>query len=163
MNTYLRNGRKDHGFQDLLVPQDLWLSLKIKPDYGQTEDTLRRLLLSWKRSGIDLFKDGIEGTPNYIDWIISEIPAGGKVAVNALATSHSNWEALDTKFSAKNISLTDLPLLKEIWTDRGTAAKNPIYVHPVERAGQSVQDKIAAIRQKMEDQPCQCTYYFQPR
>ncbi|AMR39842.1 aminopeptidase P family protein [Elizabethkingia anophelis] len=103
-------------------------------------------------SGIDLFKDGIEGTPNYIDWIISEIPAGGKVAVNALATSHSNWEALDAKFSAKNISLTDLPLLKEIWTDRGTAAKNPIYVHPVERAGQSVQDKIAAIRQKMEDQ-----------
>ena len=103
-------------------------------------------------SGIDLFKDGIEGTPNYIDWIISEIPAGGKVAVNALATSHSNWEALDSKFSAKNISLTDLPLLKEIWTDRGTAAKNPIYVHPVERAGQSVQNKIAAIRQKMEDQ-----------
>ncbi|MCT4303907.1 aminopeptidase P family protein [Elizabethkingia anophelis] len=103
-------------------------------------------------SGIDLFKDGIEGTPNYIDWIISEIPAGGKVAVNALATSHSNWEALDSKFSAKNISLTDLPLLKEIWTDRGTAAKNPIYVHPVERAGQSVQDKLAAIRQKMEDQ-----------
>ncbi|HIC8808368.1 TPA: aminopeptidase P family protein [Elizabethkingia anophelis] len=103
-------------------------------------------------SGIDLFKDGIEGTPNYIDWIISEIPAGGKVAVNALATSHSNWEALDAKFSAKNISLTDLPLLKEIWTDRGTAAKNPIYVHPVERAGQSVQNKIAAIRQKMEDQ-----------
>ncbi|MCL1674365.1 aminopeptidase P family protein [Elizabethkingia meningoseptica] len=103
-------------------------------------------------SGIDLFKDGVEGTPNYIDWIISEIPAGGKVAVNALATAHSNWEALDAKFKAKNITLTDLPLLKEIWTDRGTAAKNPIYVHPVERAGQSVPDKIAAIRQKMEDQ-----------
>ncbi|MCL1670782.1 aminopeptidase P family protein [Elizabethkingia ursingii] len=103
-------------------------------------------------SGIDLFKDGIEGTPNYIDWIISEIPAGGKVAVNALATSHSNWEALDSKFSAKNITLTDLPLLKEIWTDRGIAAKNPIYVHPVERAGKSVSDKIATIRQKMEDQ-----------
>jgi len=103
-------------------------------------------------SGIDLFKDGIEGTPNYIDWIISEIPAGGKVAVNALATSHSNWEALDSKFGAKNITLTDLPLLKEIWTDRGIAAKNPIYVHPVERAGKSVSDKIATIRQKMEDQ-----------
>ncbi|MHA7609921.1 aminopeptidase P family protein [Elizabethkingia meningoseptica] len=103
-------------------------------------------------SGIDLFKDGVEGTPNYIDWIISEIPAGGKVAVNALATAHSNWEALDAKFKAKDITLTDLPLLKEIWTDRGTAAKNPIYVHPVERAGQSVSDKIAAIRQKMEDQ-----------
>ncbi|MDE5437271.1 aminopeptidase P family protein [Elizabethkingia meningoseptica] len=103
-------------------------------------------------SGIDLFKDGVEGTSNYIDWIISEIPAGGKVAVNALATAHSNWEALDAKFKAKDITLTDLPLLKEIWTDRGTAAKNPIYVHPVDRAGQSVSGKIAAIRQKMEDQ-----------
>jgi len=63
-------------------------------------------------SGIDLFKDGVEGTPNYIDWIISEIPAGGKVAVNALATAHSNWEALDAKLKAKDITLTDLPLLK---------------------------------------------------
>ena len=102
-------------------------------------------------SGIDLFKDGMEGTPHYIDWIISEIPANGKVAVNALATSHANWELLTQKLNAKNITLEDLPLLKEIWKDRGTPSKNPIYVHPVERAGKSVVDKIAAIRQKMED------------
>jgi len=102
-------------------------------------------------SGIDLFKDGMEGTPHYIDWIISEIPANGKVAVNALATSHANWELLTQKLNAKNITLEDLPLLKEIWKDRGTPSKNPIYVHPVERAGKSLVDKIAAIRQKMED------------
>lgn len=103
-------------------------------------------------SGIDLFKDGMEDTPNYIDWIISEIPENGKVAVNAMATSHANWELLTQKLNAKNITLTDLPLLKEIWKDRGTPSKNPIYVHPVERAGKSVIDKIAAIRQKMEEQ-----------
>jgi Xaa-Pro aminopeptidase len=93
----------------------------------------------------------MEGTPHYIDWIISEIPANGKVAVNALATSHANWELLTQKLNSKNITLEDLPLLKEIWKDRGTPSKNPIYVHPVERAGKSVVDKIAAIRQKMED------------
>ncbi|WP_378105049.1 aminopeptidase P family protein [Chryseobacterium sp. sg2396] len=103
-------------------------------------------------SGIDLFKDGMEGTPNYIDWIISEIPENGKVAVNAQATSHANWELLTEKLNAKNITLADLPLLKEIWKDRGTPSKNPIFVHPVERAGKSVIDKIAAIRQKMEEQ-----------
>ncbi|KQT17629.1 Xaa-Pro aminopeptidase [Chryseobacterium sp. Leaf404] len=103
-------------------------------------------------SGIDLFKDGMEGTPNYIDWIISEIPAGGKVAVNALATSHSNWELLYQKLSAKNLTLVDLPLLKEVWKERGTPSKNPIYTHPVERAGKSVNDKLSAIRQKMEEQ-----------
>ncbi|WP_294304244.1 aminopeptidase P family protein [uncultured Chryseobacterium sp.] len=103
-------------------------------------------------SGIDLFKDGMEGTPNYIDWIISEIPENGKVAVNAQATSHANWELLTEKLNAKNITLADLPLLKEIWKDRGVPSKNPIFVHPVERAGKSVIDKIAAIRQKMEEQ-----------
>lgn len=103
-------------------------------------------------SGIDLFKDGLEDTPNYIDWIISEIPTNGKVAVNALATSHANWELLTQKLNSKNITLVDLPLLKEIWKDRGAPSKNPIFVHPVERAGKSVAEKIAAIRQKMEDQ-----------
>jgi len=103
-------------------------------------------------SGIDLFKDGMEGTPNYIDWIISEIPAEGKVAVNALATSHANWELLTQKLQSKNITLVDHPLLKQIWTDRGTPSKNPIFIHPVERSGKPVIDKIAAIRQKMEEQ-----------
>lgn len=103
-------------------------------------------------SGIDLFKDGMEGTPNYIDWIISEIPSGGKVAVNALAASNANWELLSQKFNSKNITLVDFPLLKEVWKERGTPSANPIFVHPVERAGKSVSDKISAIRQKMEDQ-----------
>jgi len=103
-------------------------------------------------SGIDLFKDGMEGTPNYIDWIISEIPANGKVAVNALATSHSNWELLYQKLNAKNLTLLDSPLLKEVWKERGTPSKNPIFVHPLDRAGKSVTDKISAIRQKMEEQ-----------
>lgn len=102
-------------------------------------------------SGIDLFKDGMEGTPHYIDWVISEIPENGKVAVNALATSHANWELLYDKLHSKNIELLDLPLLKEVWTERGIPSKNPIYVHPVERAGKSVVDKIAAIRQRMEE------------
>lgn len=103
-------------------------------------------------SGIDLFKDGMEGTPNYIDWIISEIPANGKVAVNALATSHSNWELLYQKLNAKNLTLVDSPLLKEVWKERGTPSKNPIFVHPLDSAGKSVTDKISAIRQKMEEQ-----------
>jgi len=101
-------------------------------------------------SGIDLFKEGMEGTPNYIDWIISEIPAEGRVAVNALATSHANWELLTEKLNAKNRSLLDIPLLDNVWKDRGTPSKNPIFIQPVERAGVSVAEKVAAIRQKME-------------
>lgn len=103
-----------------------------------------------KGSGIDLFKDGQEGTPHYIDWIISEIPKHGTVGVNAIATSHANWQELSSKLGANDIKLVDEPLLKEVWKDRAAPSKNPIFVHPIERAGKSVIDKIADIRQKME-------------
>ena len=103
-------------------------------------------------SGIDLFKDGMDGTPNYIGWIISEIPENGTVAVNAIATSHANWEMLTEKLSAKNRKLVDLPLLKDIWIDRNqNATKNPVFVHPVSRAGKSVNEKLIDIRNKMEE------------
>ncbi|MFC6267492.1 aminopeptidase P family protein [Frigoriflavimonas asaccharolytica] len=101
-------------------------------------------------SGIDLFKDGMDGTPNYIDWIISEIPENGTVAVNAIATSHANWELLSEKLNSKNRKLVDLPLLKEIWKDRNSnLQKNPIYTQPIERAGKSVADKLNDIRNEM--------------
>ena len=104
-----------------------------------------------KNSGIVLMKEGVEGTPEYIDWIISQLPSGGKVAVNAVATSHSNWGNLQTQLSEKNIELVDFPLLKDVWKDRNpNAVKNPVFVHPVERAGKSVAEKISDIRKKME-------------
>lgn len=102
-------------------------------------------------SEIQLMKDGVEETPNYIDWIISQTPKNGKVAVNALATSNANWEALESKLKAKNIQLVDAALLENIWTDRGTPSKNEIFAHPLKWAGQSVSDKLSAIRQKMSE------------
>lgn len=105
-----------------------------------------------KDSGIQLMKEGNEDTPNYIDWIISQTPAGGNVAVNALATSHANWELLTEKLLAAKINLVDLPLLQDIWTERTlNVTKNPVFVHPVERAGKSVAQKLLDIRQKMEE------------
>lgn len=101
-------------------------------------------------SGIDLFKDGVEGTPNYIDWIISETSEGATIAVNGLATSHSNWKELRNKLSKTNRSLKDLPLLKNVWTKRAAPSKNEVFVQPIELAGQSVPDKLAAIREKMK-------------
>lgn len=103
-----------------------------------------------KGSGIDLFKDGIEGTPNYIDWIISQTSENAIVAVNALATSNANWEDVKAKLEKKNRKLIDKPLLNTVWSDRGTPSKNPVFVHPIERAGRSVIEKLTEIREKMK-------------
>lgn len=103
-------------------------------------------------SGIDLMKEGEETTPNYTDWLLTEVPENGKVAVNALATSNTNWEALEQKLTSKNIQVLDMPLLKDIWQERTlNQKKNPIFVHPIERAGKSVDEKLRDIRAKMKE------------
>lgn len=105
-----------------------------------------------KGSGIELFKDGVEGTPDYTDWLLSELKQGALVAVNALATSHLAWEKLEAELQKKNIKLIDNPILDKVWTSRQKAPIHPIFVHPEKWAGQSVEEKLTAIREKMKQQ-----------
>ena len=102
-----------------------------------------------KGSGIDLFKDGVEGTPDYADWLVSVLPAGATVALNALATSHIAWEKLQATLAAHNIKLVHKPLIDLIWTNREKDPLHHIFVHPDKWAGQTVADKLTAIRKAM--------------
>ena len=103
-------------------------------------------------SGIELMKEGVEGTPNYIDWIKQQVNEDGKVAVNALTTSHINWKTLEQKLSSKNIEIVDMPLLQEVWTNRKTQTKlNRVFTHPIELAGKSTTEKLKDIRDKIKE------------
>ena len=102
-----------------------------------------------KGSGIDLFKDGVEGTPDYADWLVSVLPQGATVAVNALATSHVAWEKLQATLNANGLKLIHKPLLDTIWTNREKDPLHHIFVHPDKWAGQTVADKLKAIREAM--------------
>lgn len=104
-----------------------------------------------KNSEIILMKDGLDETPYYIDWIISNIPENGNVGVNALTTSHINWKILENTLSKHHISLLDKSLLKEIWKNRETETKHKIFIHPLKWAGKSIKDKLTNIRTKMEE------------
>ncbi len=103
-----------------------------------------------KDSGFTLFKEGVDGTPNYIDWILQQLSEGTKVAVNGLCTSNASWELLRNKLETKNIRLLDEPLLENIWKDRPSDEGNPIFIHSVDYAGQSTLDKITNIRKQMK-------------
>lgn len=101
-------------------------------------------------SGIELYKQGVEGFPDEIEFLKNEVPQGGKVGVNSLTTSHANWEKIKNQLSSKNIVLVDAPLLDEIWTNRPQADSDPVFVHPLEYAGKSIGDKLSAIRSEMQ-------------
>src|SRR5699024_7899310 len=81
--------------------------------------------------------------------IISETSENGIVAVNALATAHASWNSMAEKLAKANRQLKDMPLLDQVWTNRPAPSKKEVYVHPIERAGKPVTEKIEAIRAKM--------------
>ena len=108
--------------------------------------------LELKDSGIQLMKQGEEETPDYIDWIIQEVSANGKVGVNTLATSHSEWNKMQEKLADNNITLSHQDLLKNIWKDRSQNKEiSHVFIHPVELAGKSIEDKLTEIRSKMKN------------
>lgn len=102
-----------------------------------------------KDSGITLFKEGVEGTPDYADWLLQELPEGSVVALNALATSHLAFEKLQNTLKTKKIQLQHQPLIDVVWTNREKDPLHTIFVHPDKWAGQTVADKLAAIRKAM--------------
>lgn len=102
-------------------------------------------------SGIDLMKMGEAGVQDYITWLKEEVKENGVVAMSALATPHKEWVEMTQALKSKGIELKDLALLETIWTERGEEVKNPVFVHPIERAGVSVSDKLSAIRSKMKE------------
>lgn len=103
-----------------------------------------------ENSGFTLFKEGVEGTPDYISWLLQELENESVVAVNGLCTSHNSWRLLENKLQAKNIRLEDNSLLNEIWINRPEDRLNPIFIHSEKYAGKSSIEKIADIRKEMK-------------
>lgn len=105
-----------------------------------------------KDSGIKLFKDGLSETPNYIEWITTQLSDNTTVCVNALCCPHNEWEKMKEAFATKNIKLSAAPLLEKVWTDREEAKEDrKIIVHPLCYTGRTVADKLQAIRKEMRE------------
>lgn len=98
-------------------------------------------------SGIHMYKEGF--AKSYIDWLISHTKEGNKVAVNALATSHTHWIELEEKLKRHRRKLLDFPLLENVWINRPGKKQHPVFVHPLERAGELAVDKMKRIRKEM--------------
>lgn len=98
-------------------------------------------------SEIQLMKEGLEDTPDYITWLKNELNPGDVVATNALVASHHNWTQLTQQLSQNHITLANADLLKELWTDRKEDESDPIFIHPTHLAGKTVTEKLNDIRE----------------
>lgn len=101
-------------------------------------------------TGITLMKQGVAGVPTYEQWLLDQLKENSIVAVNGQCTAYDDWENLQNSLIKKKITLVDNPLLAELWENRPKNDSNSIFIHPLVYAGQSVEDKLAIVREQMK-------------
>ncbi len=110
---------------------------------------------------IQLFKDGIIGTPSIAEHLVATLKAGESVAINPEMFSINAVEKLRNELQNHGINLnTDYDLVGEIWTsERAPLPLDPIFYLPENYSGKSSRDKIADIRQHLQETGCTAALY----
>lgn len=108
-------------------------------------------------SGIELYKI-LPETPTIPDFLLHELSEGQIVGLNGETYSAADARVLKLKLKKKGILLkTDLSLIDPIWKDRPAIPDAPLFEMPVELSGQSTEDKLIAINDKIHEAGADCT------
>lgn len=108
-------------------------------------------------SGIDLFRMRVDGVPELIDWLVQQVPASGTVAVDGRQITAETANQWQRKLVKQQIELKlNQDLISELWKDRPAAPAAAAGRHDIAYAGRSSTDKLAEIRQLMEESAATC-------
>lgn len=104
-------------------------------------------------TGIELMKEGVEGTPEIPDWLAANLNAGQKVGVNGMLFSIDATDALRSKLAAHSLGLdTNFDPTDLVWPDRPDVPDTPAYVHDIKYAGAAPAEKIKVILEQAKRQ-----------
>lgn len=105
-----------------------------------------------KGTEIEVFKLGLDGVPNFTDWLVKNLTASNTVAYDGMCVTRGldkQWRSL---FNYWNINVnSDYDLLEEIWENRPAIPREAIFTQKIEYAGKSREDKINDVRKQMTE------------
>lgn len=100
-----------------------------------------------------LFKMGVPGVPNYIEWLKDNLEAGASIGFDGKVFSQSDVERLEEEFEGKDVEFEDeYDLIGEIWEDRPGLPQGEAFIHELKYTGITTREKIAGLRSYMEDE-----------
>jgi len=104
-------------------------------------------------SEIELHKVYDRSSPSFSRWLQENLESGDTVGIDGWVFSKSQEESLRKQFSSVEINLiTHIDLIDQAWEDRPKMPNKLIFVHSIEYAGESVQDKIQKIRAYLKNE-----------
>ncbi|WP_439185343.1 aminopeptidase P family protein [Carboxylicivirga taeanensis] len=104
-------------------------------------------------SGIDLFKMGNEGVPDYKEWLTQKLNTGAVVGVNGKTMTVNELRQLHRMLKKADIRLdAKLFIEDDIWEGRPLIPDDGIFELGVEHTGLSRAEKIEMVRRQMKAQ-----------
>nr|XP_009794303.1 PREDICTED: probable Xaa-Pro aminopeptidase P isoform X2 [Nicotiana sylvestris] len=84
-------------------------------------------------------------------WMADNLPTDAAIGVDTWCVSVDTAQKWERAFAKKQQKLvqTTRNLVDEVWNNRPPAQANPVIVHPLQFAGQSVADKLRTLRAKL--------------
>jgi len=106
-------------------------------------------------TGFRLMKERVEGTPTIIRWLGMKLSPldNPVVGVDGMVNSAAAVsELIDGLRSEGGITVrTNFDPLGIIWKDRPSVPANPVFIHPLEYAGETCRSKLARIRRALRE------------
>jgi Xaa-Pro aminopeptidase len=104
-----------------------------------------------KDTGIELVKLKIAHTPEYIEWLTENLPAGSSVGVDGQLISYDLAKQINQSFAQKEQVLkNNLDLISDIWKNRPELPASKAFVHELNFAGISAKEKLNLVQQEMK-------------
>lgn len=104
-----------------------------------------------EKTGIVLYKSGIDGVPKIKDYITDNILEGQVLGFDGRTVPVSWAEEIKERLSTKGAVInSELDLVGDIWQDRPAIKANPVMLLDVCYTGKTREDKIARIREYMK-------------
>ena len=135
----------------VVITQDfagLWADARY---FEQAEEQL-------KGSGFELVKLKVQNNPEYITWLSEVLPKGAKIAFDEKLVSVVLGELLQQQLAFKQIEFTHQDYLTAIWQNRPELPNKPAFLIDEEFIGQSMADKLTAVRNAMKQN--HANYHF---
>ncbi|MBQ4038877.1 MAG: aminopeptidase P family protein, partial [Bacteroidaceae bacterium] len=101
-------------------------------------------------TGIELMKDGADGTPSITSWIGGKLSQGDTVGVDGRVCSVSEVESWKSQFAAYGVKIdASDDAFATVWSDRPSLPMSVAEIMPVEKTGVSSGDKLSSLRSEL--------------
>ncbi|MEF9940031.1 MAG: aminopeptidase P family protein [Clostridium sp.] len=105
-----------------------------------------------KGSEIKVFRMGDEGVPSVEEYMAKVLPMGGVLGFDGRVISEQFGEELEGKLGEKEVLFSfGEDLIGEIWNNRPSLPKEPIWILEEKYAGKPASEKIADLRKVMKE------------